>query len=130
MSRFRFQHDGLFLLGCFAYALNRWALTPLTDSAFLHSHFNDLWLIPCALPLVLWIQHRLGLRSDRVPTGPEIFGHLILWSLLFEWIGPKFMSHATGDLMDVFCYWIGGLMAWLWWHRNSLRATRIHAHEF
>jgi len=119
MNRFRFHRDGLFLVGLFCYILNRWGLKPVAHSHFLSWHFNDLWLIPCALPLVLWVQHRLGWRGDHLPTTAEIGGHLILWSVLFEWIGPGFLPYVTGDPMDVLCYWVGGVVAWFWWHRHS-----------
>ena len=92
MHRFRYLRDPLFLAGCAAYALNRWLLKPHLPSGFLHSHFNDLLLIP-ALPPILWLHRQLGLRSrDHTPTSSEIALHLIFWSALFEWIGPKFVS--------------------------------------
>ena len=125
MKGFAFARDGLFLAGCTAYAVNRWLLKPHLASPFLHSHFNDLWLAPCALPLLLWVHRRLGLRGDDPPTLMEIAGHLLLWSLLFEWIGPKLFVRATGDWRDVVCYWAGGLAAWLWWRRDALFSRRM-----
>ncbi len=119
MKRFRYARDSLFLIGCFAYALNRWVLKPRVASEFLHSHFNDLWLIPCALPLVLWIQRRLSLRTnDAPPTWSEIWFHVVIWSILFEGIGP-YLAHVTGDPLDVLAYIVGGLAAGLWWNRRG-----------
>ena len=127
---FGFCRDRLFLIGCAAYALNRWLLKPHYRSAFLHSYFNDLWLIPCALPLLLCLHRRLALRSDAPPTFAEVAGHLVIWSALFEWWGPKFWQGATGDVRDVFCYWTGGLVAWLWWNRATLvRRRYAKSHE-
>jgi hypothetical protein len=101
---------------CAAYALNRWLLKPHLHSALLHSYFNDALLIPCALPLALLLQRWLGLRSHDAPPQPaEIALHLGVWSILFEWIGPHLVRHATGDPWDVAAYWIGGLLAGLWW---------------
>jgi hypothetical protein len=120
VKQFGFCSDGLFLTGCGAYALNRWLLKPHYRSAFLHSYFNDLWLIPCALPLLLYIHKQLALRTDEPPTLAEVASHLVLWSALFEWWGPKFYPRATGDIWDVACYWVGGLIAWLWWNRALL----------
>jgi len=120
VTRFGFWRDPLFLLGCAAYGLNRWVFKPHFRSNFLHSYFNDLWLIPCALPLVLYLHRRLRLRAEVPPTFWEVAGHLVIWSALFEWWGPKFWAGATGDVHDVFCYAIGGLAAWLWWNRAAL----------
>ena len=117
----------LFLVGSVAYALNRWLLKPRLGNPFLHSHFNDLWLIPCALPLILWIHRKAGWRGWEPPTFAEITGHLLLWSLLFEVIGPRLMTHASGDVLDVACYWTGGLVAWAWWNRFSFRRRLVPA---
>ena len=121
MRAFRYLHDPLFLSGCAAYALNRCLLKPHLHSAFLHSHFNDLLLIPCALPPVLLAQRWLKLRfHDEPPRAGEIIFQLLIWSILFEWIGPHFMPHTTGDPLDVAAYVAGGLLAGLWWQRHQL----------
>src|SRR5882762_1835944 len=117
MRRFRYWADPLFFLCCAAYVLNRWLLKPHFHSPFLHGYFNDLLLIPCALPPVLWLQRCLGLRQhDRAPQWLEVFFHLVVWSLLFEVIGPHLIRHATGDPMDVTAYAIGGVFALGWWN--------------
>jgi len=130
MPRFRYLRDPLFLVGCIAYFVNRRLVKPHLHSGFFHSHFNDVWLIPCALPPILWLHRRLGLRPhDRVPNNSEITTHLVFWSVLFEWIGPKFAPHTTGDPRDVLAYVVGAAVAGLWWQRNrwlNLRAV----HEF
>jgi len=118
MRSFRYLRDPLFLTGCCAYALNRWLLKPRVHSTFLHSHFNDLFLIACALPPLLLAQRWLGLRRhDAPPTPAEIIFHLSVWSLLFEWIGPHIMPHTSGDPWDVVAYLAGGVFAGLWWRR-------------
>jgi hypothetical protein len=117
---FGYWGDGLFLTGCVAYGLNRWLIKPRTHLNFLHSYFNDLWLIPCALPLLLCLHVRLRLRTDGPPTFAEIAGHLALWSVMFEWWGPRVWPRATGDPLDVVCYCVGGLVAWAWWNKAQL----------
>src|SRR3954469_25552592 len=108
MGRFRYAGDPLFIFCCAAYAVNRWALKPHSHSAFLHGYFNDLLLIPCALPLALWIQRRCGARGhDEFPSAGEVLFHLTIWSVLFEVIGPRLMLHATGDALDVLAYSAG-----------------------
>jgi hypothetical protein len=120
-AAFQYFRDPLFLTGCAAYAINRWLVKPHVHTGFFHNHFNDCWLIPCALPLVLWLHRRSGLRPhDGPPQFSEIVPHLIFWSVLFKGIGPKIYAFATSDPWDVLCYAGGGLAAWLWWHRESL----------
>ncbi len=119
MRRFLYLRDPLFLTGCIAYVINRWLVKPHVHTGFFHSYFNDLWLIPCALPPILWLHRRLGLRPhDTAPQISEIISHLIFWSLLFEWIGPKFVPHTIGDPLDVVAYTAGAAVAGLWWQRN------------
>jgi hypothetical protein len=118
MVRFLYFRDPLFLLGCTSYALNRWLVKPHFHTGFFHSHFNDCWLIPCALPPVLWLHRRLGLRShDAPPQFWEITLHLVFWSWLFEGIGPKLVPHTTGDPLDALAYAVGAVVAGLWWLR-------------
>jgi hypothetical protein len=119
---FLYWRDPLCLAGCACYALNRWALKPVLDWRFLHSHFNDLLLIPCALPIGLWLQRHLNLRRHNGwPSSGEILFHLILWALVCEWLGPYLMHQVTGDPLDVIAYAAGALAAWLWWTRQARR---------
>lgn len=124
MGPFRYLRDPLFLLGTGAYALNRWLLKPHWHTGFfqgfLHSHFNDLLLMPCALPLLLWLHRQLGLRPhDGPPGGLEILSHLAGWTVLFEWLGPKFVHQAIADPWDAVAYAAGTVVAALWWHRDK-----------
>ena len=119
---FRYWRDPLFLTGCVAYAANRFLIKPHAAPGFMMFHFNDLWLIPCVLPPVLWLHARLGLRPAKAPPQTtEIVGHLIFWSLLFEWILPHFIPGYAGDPADVAAYSAGAFVAGLWWHHH-------HAH--
>lgn len=126
MSRFRYLRDPLFLVGCGAYAGNRWLLAPHVDSWFLRGYFDDLWLIPCALPPVLWLHRRWKLREhDEMPRVSEVAGHCAVWSVLCEGIGPRIMANSTGDWLDVLAYGLGALLAGAWWRRSGSLA-----HEF
>jgi hypothetical protein len=118
LTRFLYLRDRLFLVACGLYALNRWLLKPHFANRFLHYHFNDVLLIPCALPPMLIMQRWLGIRRvESMPTGSEIAFHLVVWSILFEVIGPHIMPRAVGDAWDVVAYVAGGIFAWLWWNR-------------
>ena len=116
---FRYLRDPLFVIGCIAYIANRWLIKPHLPSVFFHSYFNDFWLIPCALPPILWLHRALGVRThDDAPRISEILPHLIFWSVLFEWLGPKFLPRVIGDPNDVFAYVLGAVLATLWWYRE------------
>jgi hypothetical protein len=119
VKRFRYGLDSLCLVCCALYALNRWGIKPHTHLAFFRFWFNDLLLIPCALPPLLQVQRWLKLRRhDGAPTVAEVLSHLALWSVLFEIIGPHLM-HVTGDWRDVLAYAVGALAACAWWQATD-----------
>ena len=124
---FRYLRDPLFLICCASYCVNRLFLKPQFDSPFLRFWLNDLLLVSCALPVTLWIFRALNLRShDRPPTVAELSWILIAWAVLFEWIGPKFLSMGTGDLVDLLMYSTGAVLAWACW---NLPAERVWPNE-
>lgn len=122
VTRFRYALDPLCLIACVAYAINRFAIKPHSDSDFLHSHFNDVLLIPAALPFFLWAQRKVEVRPhDEPPSFQEILFHWAVWSVLFEGIGPYLKRTAVGDPWDVLAYFVGGVIAWAIWNRQMFR---------
>lgn len=129
LKKFRYIGDSLFLLSSALYALNRWCIEPHVRSHFMHFHFNDVLLIPCALPPLLLVQRWLRLRPhDELPTAGEILLYLVVWSVFFEVLGPHIMRRATGDPWDVVAYAAGAVLAGLWWHRDRI-LSQWSAHE-
>ena len=124
---FQYVRDSLFL-GCIClYASNRWLLGPHTHSLFFRGYFDDILLIPCALPPLLLMQRLLHLRKhDRTPEKGEILLYLALWSVLFEWIGPHWIARATGDIWDVIAYSVGAVIAAWWWGRSPQPSRTSH----
>lgn len=122
---FKFFRDGLFLVSCILYAVNRFVLKPHTDSVFFNGYFDDLLLIPCALPIALMLQKVLRIRSSGgPPSTPEVFSHLAVWSVVCEWIGPKMFTNSRGDPYDVLAYTVGAIGAWAWWNRARVLKHR------
>ncbi len=120
MRKFRYLRDGLFLTCGALYVLNRWLIKPLVAPGFFTWWFNDLLLMPCAIPVLLWLERRSGLRRhDNPPSGGEILAVLVLWSVLFEVLAPHLFPHATADWRDVIAYAAGASFAWWWWNRRG-----------
>jgi hypothetical protein len=130
VKRFAYLRDPLFLTCCALYVTNRWLVKPHTQVAFYRDWFDDLLLIPCALPPLLLLHRWLKLRGhDAPPTLLEIAIHLIAWSALFEWLGPHLMARATGDPADIVAYSVGGLVAGLWWQWERFQRSPASKHE-
>jgi hypothetical protein len=116
MRDFRYWRDPLCMLACALYALNRVWLRRHVGGEFLTGYFNDLLLIPAALPFLLWLQRRIGVRvDDRQPRWGEIALHVLVWSVIAEAIMPHLAAHAVGDWRDVIAYAAGGAAAGAWW---------------
>lgn len=119
---FLFWQDPLCITSWAVYILNRFLLAPHfgTQIPFLREHLDDLLLVPAALPAFLWARQMLGLRRESGhPTWREIVLLTFLASVLFEWLGPRFLGHSVGDWDDVAVYWIGAILSGLWWNRKS-----------
>jgi hypothetical protein len=119
VTRFRYSFDPLCLVASGSYAVNRWLIPATLKGAFLRGHFADVLLIPAALPPMLWLQRRLGMRpADDAPAWSEIVLHLIVWSIAAEVIAPQLFARATADVWDVVAYAGGALLAGIFWHRG------------
>ena len=115
MNRFRYALDPLCLVACAAYVIGR-GLRPRFPDGFWPNQFTDLLLIPAALPLLLWVQRRLGLRPhDGRPSWREIGLHLAVWTIAAELVAPLAFHSATGDWRDVLAYSAGAVVAGSWW---------------
>lgn len=116
MRRFRYALDPLCLAACVAYAAGRWYIRRHVAGGFWHDQFTDLLLIPAALPLLLWLQRRLGLREhDARPSWREIGLHVAVWSVAAELVAPGLFHSGVADWRDVVAYGAGALLAGGWW---------------
>jgi len=126
-ANFRYLRDPVFLFATFLYVLNRLLIAPLYGAKlpFLINYFGDALLIPCALPILLWLQRFARLRdNDGAPTVPEILGTLVFWAVLFEWLFPRFAGRGVSDPLDVLAYAVGALLAGAAWHERKLMIER------
>lgn len=131
MKKFRYLFDPLFLIGCACYLMNRFWWKPHTHNFFLRSYFNDCFLIPCALPLLLLFHRWLKLRShDGMPTLREVGLHLGVWAVLLEIFGPHLMQRSTGDVWDIAAYSAGAIVSLSWWNRGRISELITSRHEF
>jgi hypothetical protein len=123
-ASFRYLRDPVFWSASLFFAINRFLLKPRLGGhwPFLRNHFNDCFLIPAALPALLWIFRKTKLRlHDSPPTWAEILEWTVLWSLAFEWAFPRFLRLGTADWRDAICYAVGAVFAGCWWNKTPAR---------
>ncbi len=116
---FLYLRDPLFV-GCLGvYFINRWVFKPFFPNSFSHNYLNDLICIPFWVPIMLWLMRKARLRiDDTPPQWYEILLPLIVWAVVFEIIVPglkPFERLAHADLLDIFFYVLGALIAALFW---------------
>jgi hypothetical protein len=116
---FRYLKDPLFLACFSAYWLHRILSSCGMSTPLLRSYLNDAICIPFWIPIVLWVQRRLGVRRhDGPPQGHEVVIPLLILALVFEVILPAtraWSGLAAADPNDVLCYAAGGLGAAYFW---------------
>jgi hypothetical protein len=137
MNRFGYLQDRLCVMSLAAYAVNHLLVVPYWGGVvrahapwawpFLHSHFDDLLLMPAALPVVLWLQRLMGLRShDQPPGWVEMFLHLGIWSVMCKIVGPWYLHVGVADPWDVLFFTAGGVVAVMWWRRPAPQTCPAH----
>ena len=103
------------------FAVNRWILKPHhIGGAFTQGYLNDVICLPLFLPLILGVQRSLGVRRHNgSPRLWEVIQHAIVFSIIFEMILPRYphIWRTTADPLDAFCYFFGGIVAWVIWRR-------------
>ena len=120
--KFRYGRDPLCWGCCLLYAVNSLGRDYWGWSGFSASYLNDFLLIPCALPLILWVHRYWGWRPvSAPPTIAETGGHLLVWSLVAEGWGPTWFAGAVRDPWDLLAYSLGAAAAMVWWHRDRWR---------
>lgn len=137
MKPFGYLQDRLFIFSLSVYAVNRLAILPHLGGffrshlpwawPFMHSHLDDLLLMPTALPVVLWLQRMGGLRShDQPPSWREMFFHAAIWSVMCKVVGPVFFGIGVADPWDVLFFFAGGMAACFWWNRPTSYVSTGH----
>ena len=108
------------------YALNRWVLKPTIASAFLRDLFNDVLLVPCALPILLAGEEQLDTRGRAgPPTALEVVTYTAGWSVTCEVLGPAMFPWSTSDPWDVVAYMGGAIVAAACWRSTARRRTAM-----
>ncbi len=90
---FAYLRDPLFL-SCFSvYWVHRYMAAHGVSTPLLSSHLNDLICIPFWVPIMLWIERRIGVRGhDEPPNALEIVIPLVVIAVAFEVVIPGLAS--------------------------------------
>jgi hypothetical protein len=115
---YRFINDPIFIGGWLLYFGLYFAQQFLSVPTWLISYGRDLLLVPCVLPIIVTGLIRLKIRTSSPPATVEILLALLIWSIMFELLGPKIFDHAVSDGFDILAYCAGGIISALYWHTS------------
>ena len=96
----------------------------VTSQNWIFHHLNDFLLIPMVATLSLhavWFIKKDNSIRLNVFT---VFSLVALFSFIFEYYLPKQSYRYTGDIWDVACYFLGGLVFFFLQKKESL-STRV-----
>jgi len=117
--RFRYVADPICIASLILYALNRFVLKPHHIGGwFTHGYLNDVLCLPLFVPIILYIEHFIGLRQHfRYPRAWEIFQSWAAFTFIFQVVIPRYPKTfiAAGDPYDILAYAAGGIIAGWWW---------------
>jgi hypothetical protein len=131
-GRYDFQYlgDPICIASLCIYVVNRFWLKPNHIGGwFTHGYLNDCLCLPLFVPIILWIQHLVGLRRHaRFPNGWEIFQNLAVFTFVFQVVIPQFPKAftAAGDRRDIIAYATGGLIAGMWWRSRVRQIANLN----
>lgn len=75
---------------------------------FFQCYYTDILAIPLVLGVTNFLLKKYTAKEDFKLSLPKILFACIYFSILFEWILPASSSNYTRDILDVFCYFVGG----------------------
>ncbi|MEO5788218.1 MAG: hypothetical protein ACOH2D_07920 [Gelidibacter sp.] len=88
-------------------------LCSVSNPNWIFHHLNDFLVIPMvaivALHGVWWIKKDHTIRLDKF----TVLSLVALFSIVFEYFLPQQSYRYTGDIWDVVCYFMGGLMFYI-----------------
>lgn len=77
---------------------------------FINNYVNDFLIIPIILTICLFILKRTKNNKNYQLPLALILYLCLLYSVLFEYVFPKYLVRYTGDWIDVFLYFLSGLL--------------------
>jgi hypothetical protein len=127
---FRYFADPVCIACLIIYPINRFYLKPHHIGGwFTHGYLNDVMCLPLFVPMILYLQRILGVRThDGYPRIWELLQHWAIFAIVFQAILPRYpkLFITAGDPYDMIAYAAGGIIGWVIWHFESRRESKAH----
>ena len=124
--QFQYIADPICIACLIIYPINRFFLKPHHIGGwFTHGYLNDVMCLPLFVPMILYVEHLLGIRRHRdFPRLWEVFQAFVAFTIVFQAITPRFPRTFTsaGDPWDILAYFAGGAIGYFYW--SCVRRSR------
>ena len=101
-------------IGSILYWIHRFFLIfPVYNKSFFRGFFPDYLALVVCIPIFTTSQKWFRLRRKNKIYFFEMLGYVLLFSIYFEIIGPKYIKTFTGDYLDILAYFLGGITLYL-----------------
>ena len=104
------------IIGTFIYACDKLSILLPKIVRF---YVNDFLIVPIVLFFCLKLIRQINGSVKVTLTIFQILYISLLYSVIFEFWLPKFHPRYTADIIDVFLYFIGGLMFYILQKKSS-----------
>ncbi|CAM1365767.1 conserved membrane hypothetical protein [Tenacibaculum sediminilitoris] len=94
-------------IGSLIYALQKLSFR---IPSIINNYANDFLIIPIVLTICLFVLQWSRNNKDYQISLGVIFYICVLYSVLFEFILPKYYARYTTDILDVILYFAGGFV--------------------
>ena len=102
----------MFFIYTAIYISNQYLKSIGIANYFTKCFLNDLLFVPFVLSLCVELNKYSVFQNLKIGKR-EIVITVVVASAFFELILPAINHHSTGDILDVVCYMIGGLLFYL-----------------
>lgn len=92
-------------------------ITYTKTPSFINNFTNDLICLPLVLTICLFVVRLIKKDSNIVLNTYEIVSVFLLYSILFEVVFPVLYLRYTSDIWDVFMYFIGSIIFYIFWNK-------------
>ena len=98
------------LIAALTAVLNRFAESQGMAIPIIHAWLDDVLVLPVALGAALWLHRRSGRAASwTLPVAHAWIAVLVL-TIVFEVVLPRFDTSATADPWDVLAYSVGAVL--------------------
>lgn len=85
---------------------------------YINNYLNDLLIVPIVLYIARFLLRKMYHQPQLSISLPMTLAMVTFYALFFELLMPKVMQRYTADWIDVFLYFLGGIVFYLFQNKK------------